>query len=106
LQKSISDVTSGDDTAAGATRAGCVAVGAEGGTSNRGYSGHITIVVEVRTVQCNLVLKVTARDDSALPGAVALEVKEDAAWRSGFGLDGLFPVRRAWNECDESSKVK
>jgi hypothetical protein len=33
--------------------------------------------MEVRPVQGNLVLEITACDNSALPGAVALEVEQD-----------------------------
>ena len=93
MQKGIGDVTGGDDTTACAAGARCVAPGAEGGTPNRGHARDVRVVVEVRPVQGNLVFEITARDDPALPGAVALEVKEDTARRSGLGLDGFLPIR-------------
>jgi hypothetical protein len=62
--------------------------------------------VKVRPVQGNLVLEVTACDDSALPGAVALEVEQDTTRCSGLGLDGLLVVRCARDERNEGAKIE
>ena len=62
--------------------------------------------MKIRSVQGHLVFEITARDDAAFPGAVALEVEKDTAWRGGFGLDSLLPVRRARDEWDESFEVE
>jgi hypothetical protein len=106
LQKGVGDVTGGDDTTACAAGARRVAPGAEGGTSYRGHARNVGVVVEIRPVQGDLVFEITARDDAALPGAVAFEVKEHTARRSGLGLDGLLPIRGPRDKWDDSFEIE